>query len=60
MVLIIYRNKQGNITRMDPKRVVYAGSRNMAVDYGPHGDAPGFTLLYEGVLDITLFVDVRL
>ena len=60
MVLIVYRNKQGNTTRMDPKRVTHAGPYSMFVDHGPNTAAHGFTLSYAGVQAITLYVDVRL
>ena len=60
MVLIVYRNKQGNTTRMDPKRVTRAGPYSMFVDHGPNNAAHGFTLSYAGVQAITLYVDVRL
>ncbi len=59
-VLIVYRNKQGNTTRMDPKRVTHAGPYSMFVDHGPNTAAHGFTLSYAGVQAITLYVDVRL
>ncbi len=60
MVLIIYRNKQGSTTRMDPKRVTHAGPYSMAVDHGPGYDGSEFTLSYTGVQRIDLYVDVRL
>ena len=62
MVLIVYRKESGHITRMDPKRVVYAAKDSMHVDHGPifipDTTAGGFTLSYRGVISIDLFVDV--
>lgn len=58
MVLIIYRKQSGHVTRMDPKRVVYAARDSMHVDHGPDTTAGGFTLSYRGVISIDLFVDV--
>ena len=60
MVLIVYRNKQGNTTRMDPKRVTHAGPYSMVVDHGANTAAHGFTLSYTGVQAISLYADVRL
>ena len=51
MVLITYR-----ITKMNPKRVVFAARHSMNVDNGPN--TTGFTLSYRGVISIELFVDV--
>ena len=58
MVLITYRNKEGHVTQMDPKRVVCAARDSMQVDHGPHTTAEGFTLSYRGVISIRLYVDV--
>ena len=58
MVLITYRNKEGHVTQMDPKRVVYAAKNLLHVDHGPDTTANGFTLSYRGVISIELFVDV--
>ena len=58
MVLIVYRNSRGSMTRMDPKRVGFAANEYMHVDYGPGATAGGFTLSYRGILSITLYVDV--
>ena len=60
MILIVYRNKQGNTTRMNPKRVTNAGPYSMTVDEGPDAARHGFTLSYAGVQSITLYVDMRL
>lgn len=57
-VLVKYRNKQGNTTRMDPKRVVFAADGYMSVDCGPGTTGTSFTLSYRGVESIELFVDV--
>ena len=59
MVLIIYRNRHGNVTKMYPKRVVHAEKDRMQVDEGPDTTAGGFNLYYQGVQSIELFVDVR-
>jgi hypothetical protein len=58
MVLITYRNRSGNVTRMDPKRVTHASRDSMWVDHGPGATAGGFTLNYTGIISIELFVDV--
>ena len=58
MVLITYRNKEGHVTQMDPKRVVYAAKNLLHVDHGPDTTAKGFTLSYRGVISIELFVDM--
>ena len=58
MALIVYRNKQGNTTRMNPKRVTNAGPYSMTVDEGPDTAEHGFTLSYAGVENIDLHVDV--
>jgi hypothetical protein len=58
MVLITYRNKEGHVTQMDPKRIVCAAKTLLHVDHGPDTTAKGFTLSYRGVISIELFVDV--
>jgi len=58
MVLIVYRNSRGSMTRMDPKRVGFAANEYMHVDYGTGAAAGGFTLSYRGIVSITLYVDV--
>ena len=58
MVLIVYRNRRGNITRMDPKRVVIAAHERMQVDCGPNTTAGAFNVYYSGVISIDLYVDV--
>ena len=55
-VLIVYRNRHGNITRMDPKRVLFASAERMHLDDGP--DTVGFNVYYSGVMSIDLFVDI--
>jgi len=57
MVLIVYRNRHGNITKMDPKRVVHAAQDRMRVD-GSHNGTGEFNVYYQGVQSIELFVDV--
>ena len=56
MVLIVYRNRRGNITRMDPKRVILAAHDRMHIDCGPN--TTGFNVYYSGVLSIDLYVDL--
>jgi len=58
MVLIVYRNSRGSMTRMDPKRVGFAANEYMHVDHGTGAAAGGFTLSYRGIVSITLYVDV--
>jgi len=58
MVLITYRNKDGHITKMNPKRIVCAAKNLLHVDHGPDTTAKGFTLSYRGVISIELFVEV--
>jgi len=58
MVLITYRNKDGHITKMNPKRIVCAAKNLLHVDHGPDTTGKGFTLSYRGVISIELFVDV--
>ena len=59
MVLIVYRNRHGNITQMYPKRVVNASHNRMLIDDGPEAGIPGeFHVYYQGIQSIDLYVDM--
>ena len=57
-VLIIYKNAQGNVTQMYPKRIVSCWANQFRVS-DPGSDTQGFVLNNNRVLRVDLFVDIE-
>jgi hypothetical protein len=55
--LIVYKNRAGKTTPMDPKRIVEVRRHSMSVADGLSGSP--FTLSYTGIQSVHLYIDLR-